>query len=61
MTTSRSQDTRNAILDACDRIMARYGFLKMSMDDQLLVFAKSFLPKIAMARSEWYQCASMEP
>jgi AcrR family transcriptional regulator len=33
MTTGRSQDTRNAILDACDRIMSRYGFLKMSMDD----------------------------
>ena len=33
MTTGRSQDTRNAILDACDHIMARYGFLKMSMDD----------------------------
>jgi AcrR family transcriptional regulator len=25
--------TREAILDACDRIMARYGFRKMTMDD----------------------------
>ncbi len=33
MTTGRRNDSRNAILDACDRIMARYGFLKMSMDD----------------------------
>lgn len=33
MTAIRRTDTREAILDACDRIMARYGFLKMSMDD----------------------------
>lgn len=26
-------DTRDLILDACDRIMARYGFRKMTMDD----------------------------
>lgn len=33
MTALRRTDTREAILDACDRIMAQYGFLKMSMDD----------------------------
>jgi len=27
------EETREAILDACDRIMARYGFRKMTMDD----------------------------
>lgn len=27
------RDTKDLILDACDRIMARYGFRKMSMDD----------------------------
>ena len=26
-------ETRDAILDACDRIMARWGFRKMTMDD----------------------------
>ncbi|HEY0867072.1 MAG TPA: TetR family transcriptional regulator [Fimbriimonas sp.] len=26
-------ETRDLILDACDRIMARYGFRKMTMDD----------------------------
>lgn len=31
--TTRRLDSRESILDACDRIMARYGFLKMTMDD----------------------------
>lgn len=31
--TSPKPETREAILDACDRIMARYGFRKMTMDD----------------------------
>lgn len=32
LTTPRVE-TRDAILDACDRIMARWGFRKMTMDD----------------------------
>lgn len=31
--TALRADTRDVILDACDRIMARYGFRKMTMDD----------------------------
>jgi len=34
MTTAAPRiDTREAILDACDRLMARFGFRKMTMDD----------------------------
>jgi AcrR family transcriptional regulator len=32
-TVEAPSDTREAILDACDHIMARYGFRKMTMDD----------------------------
>jgi AcrR family transcriptional regulator len=32
-TTATTVDTREAILDACDSIMARFGFRKMTMDD----------------------------
>jgi AcrR family transcriptional regulator len=31
--TASRPETRDAILDACDRIMARWGFRKMTMDD----------------------------
>jgi AcrR family transcriptional regulator len=33
VTTTTRIDTREAILDATDRIMSRYGFRKMTMDD----------------------------
>lgn len=31
--TNPKPETRETILDACDRIMSRYGFRKMTMDD----------------------------